>query len=82
MATAIMTSKGQITIPKSVRNSLHLHTGDRIEFVVHDSSEALLKPFTKGVDEVFGKLHDPKRAPVTVEEMNAALASRFRRKGQ
>lgn len=82
MTTATLTSKGQITIPKSVRNSLHLHTGDRLEFVVHDSSEALLRPFTKSVDEVFGKLHDPKQSPLTVEEMNAALASRFRRKSQ
>lgn len=82
MTTATLTSKGQITIPKSVRDSLHLHTGDRLEFVVHDSSEAVLRPFTKGVDEVFGKLHDPKRSPLTVEQMNAALASRFRRNSQ
>jgi AbrB family looped-hinge helix DNA binding protein len=79
MTTATLTSKGQITIPKSVRDCLRLHTGDRIEFVVHDSSEALLRPITKGVDEVFGKLHDPKRSPLTVEQMNAAVVSRFRR---
>ena len=82
MPTATLTSKGQITIPKSVRDSLRLHTGDRIEFVVQDSSQAVLRPITKGVDEVFGRLHDPKQSPVTVEQMNAALAGRFRRSGR
>ena len=80
MTTATVTSKGQITIPKSVRDSLHLHTGDRLEFVVRDASEAVLRPFSKGVDEVFGKLHDPTRVPLTVEQMNAAVAKRFRGK--
>ena len=78
MATATLTSKGQITIPKSVRDSLQLHTGDRIEFVVCDSNEALLRPITKSVDEVFGKLHTPGQVPLTVEEMDAAVADRFR----
>jgi len=33
MALATITTKGQVTIPKSVRNSLILCTGDKIEFV-------------------------------------------------
>ena len=78
MATATLTSKGQVTIPKAVRESLHLHTGDRIEFVVHDQSEALVKPITKTVDEVFGKLHDPSQPGLTVEEMDAAIAAQMR----
>jgi len=78
MTTATLTTKGQVTIPKSVRDSLHLHTGDRIEFVVRDSSEAILRPITKSVDEVFGKLHDPGQSRMTVEQMDAAVANRFR----
>ena len=78
MPTATLTSKGQITIPKAVRESLHLHSGDRIEFVVHGSSEALVRPITKSVDEVFGKLHDPDQPALTVEEMDAAIAAGMR----
>ncbi len=33
MATAKLTSKGQVTIPKEVRSRLGLHAGDDIEFV-------------------------------------------------
>ena len=39
MVTATLTSKGQLTIPKAVRDSLHLHTGDRVAFVVHGDDE-------------------------------------------
>ncbi|NOY80778.1 MAG: AbrB/MazE/SpoVT family DNA-binding domain-containing protein [Kiritimatiellaeota bacterium] len=78
MTTATLTTKGQVTIPKSVRDSLHLHAGDRIEFVVRDASEAILRPITKSVDEVFGKLHAPGQFPMTVEQMDAAVAKRFR----
>ena len=78
MATAKVTTKGQVTIPKSVRDSLHLHSGDRVEFVVRDDSEAVLRPINKSVDEVYGKLHDPDQPTRTVEEMNEAVARRFR----
>ncbi len=76
MPTATLTSKGQITIPKTVRDSLHLHSGDRVEFVLHGASEALVRPITKSVDEVFGKLHSPHQPALTVEEMDAAIAAR------
>lgn len=78
MARAKVTSKGQVTIPKSVRESLRLHSGDRVEFVVRNDSEAVLKPINKSVDEVFGRLHDPDQPAKTIEEMNAAVRKRFR----
>ena len=78
MVTATLTSKGQITIPKSVRRSLNLHTGDKVEFVVHGDSEAMLRPITKSVDDVFGSLHLPETAAKTVDEMNAAIRVRIK----
>lgn len=76
MATATLTSKGQITIPKQVRQSLNLHTGDSIEFVVR-GKEACIKSVSKSVDELFGMLHHPDQNPVSVEEMNASIAKRI-----
>ena len=78
MVTATLTSKGQLTIPKAVRDSLHLHTGDRVAFVVHGDTEALLKPVTKSVDEVFGRLHSAAQPRRTVEDMKVAVAKRLR----
>ena len=78
MVTATLTSKGQLTIPKAVRDSLHLHTGDRVAFVLHGDTEAVLKPVTKSVDEVFGRLYSAAQPRKSVEEMNAAVAKRVR----
>jgi antitoxin PrlF len=78
MVTATLTSKGQITIPKIVRDSLHLNSGDRIAFILRDHSEAVMKPVTKTVDQVFGKLHRSGEITRTVAEMNEAVARRFR----
>ena len=33
MSTAVLTTKGQVTIPKNVRDTMHLQMGDRIEFI-------------------------------------------------
>ena len=78
MVTATMTSKGQLTIPKAVRDSLRLHTGDRVAFVVHGDVEAVLKPVTKSVDEVFGRLYRPAQTRRSIGEMKAAVAARMR----
>jgi len=80
MVTATLTSKGQITIPKSVRRSLHLHTGDRIAFIVHGDHEATLMPVTKSVDEVFGSLHKHNMTTRSVADMNAAIRTRMKEK--
>ncbi len=43
MAVATITTKGRLTIPKSVREALMLSTGDKIEFVITNKREALLR---------------------------------------
>jgi antitoxin PrlF len=73
MALAILTSKGQVTIPKQVRDSLQLHSGDKVEFVITEKREALLRPITKKVDDVFGRLYKPGRKPVSIEKMNDGI---------
>ena len=78
MVTATLTTKGQITIPKVVRDSLRLHAGDRVAFVIHDDGEATFKPITKSVDDVFGRLHNPSGPRRTVTEMKRAVAKRMR----
>jgi antitoxin PrlF len=82
MVTATLTSKGQLTLPKVVRDSLHLHAGDRVMFVVHGDAEAVLQPLTKSVDEVFGRLHNPVQPCRSIDEMNAAVAKRTRSREQ
>jgi AbrB family looped-hinge helix DNA binding protein len=78
MTVATLTKKGQVTIPKSVRESMGLNTGDKLEFTLSDNGGAFFRPVTKKVDEVFGILHQPGRKAVSIEEMDAALKSKMR----
>ena len=78
MPSATITSKGQVTIPKAVRDSLKLHAGDKIEFVVTNKREALLRPISKKVDDVFGKLHKPNRKNISTREMDAAIRKKVK----
>ena len=82
MALATITTKGQVTIPKAVRDSLKLDTGDMIEFVVTKNGEALVRPISKKVDDVFGKLHKSGRKAVTVEAMDKAIARKMKRNAE
>lgn len=80
MVLATITAKGQITIPKSVRDKLALNTGDKIEFLVTDKKEALIRPKSKKVDDIFGKLHKPGRKAVSVDQMNKKIRQRMKEK--
>jgi len=78
MALATITSKGQVTIPKAVRDSLKLYAGDKIEFVITEEGQALLRPVTKKVDDVFGRLYKPGRKPISIDKMNAVVRQKMK----
>lgn len=80
MSTATLTTKGQITIPKNIRQCLKLQTGDKLDFTLTESGEVLLKPVTRRVDEVFGRLHRPGQASLTPADMDDAIRQRVARK--
>ena len=65
MATAMVTSKGQITVPKNVRTKLGLKAGHRVEFIETDAG-FLVKPATRDIRSLKGVLPKP-RHPVTIE---------------
>ncbi len=69
---ATLTSKGQITIPASVRKQLSLHTGDRLSFVVTDNRAELI-PLSQSVRSLKTILPKP-RKKLTLSEMEAAIA--------
>jgi antitoxin PrlF len=82
MALATLTTKGQVTIPKAIRDSLKLNTGDRIDIVVTGKREATIRPVSKKVDDIFCKLHKPGAKPVSVETMADAIRNRMKDKFQ
>lgn len=80
MPSATITSKGQITIPKAIRQALKVGAGDRLDFVVESEGRVVVRPGVTDVTDLKGLLHRPGRRPVTLEAMNAAIARQGRRK--
>jgi antitoxin PrlF len=74
MAKATVTSKGQITIPAKVRAALGLDAGDRVEFVEMEKGQFTMIAATRSVQELKGLFRHKVRKPVSIEEMNAAIA--------
>lgn len=73
MATATLTSKGQVTIPVQIRTSLGLGSGDRIEFVELEKGKYAIMAATHSVKDLKGMIRTPAK-PVSIEDMNAAIA--------
>jgi AbrB family looped-hinge helix DNA binding protein len=64
--------KGQATIPKAIREHLHLEPGDRIKFFVHpDGSVVILPKVSTSV--LKGIISPRKRQSVSVDEMSKAV---------
>jgi AbrB family looped-hinge helix DNA binding protein len=72
MSTATMTSKGQTTIPKEIREKLGLKPGDRIHFVTLPDGTVRLLAQNLPITALKGMLQKPRRA-LTVEDMNEAI---------
>jgi AbrB family looped-hinge helix DNA binding protein len=72
METAI-TSKGQATIPKAIREHLGLKPGDRVKFFLHPDGSVVLLPKLPAT-ALRGIVKSP-REPVTIEAMNEAIAA-------
>jgi antitoxin PrlF len=70
---AAVTSKGQITIPKSIREHLHVKAGDRVKFFIHPDGTVVLLPKLP-ITALRGLLRWKGR-PATIEDMNDAIAA-------
>ena len=71
---ATLSSKNQATIPKMVREYLHLKPGDRFKFFFQPDGAVVILPKIQ-TSRLKGSV--PKRnRPISVEEMNIAIRSR------
>ena len=71
MESAI-TSKGQATIPKAIREHLRLKPGDRVKFFIHpDGTVRLLPKLPASALRGMIKYRGP---TITIEQMNQAIA--------
>ena len=72
MAVVVLTSKGQMTLPKEIRDDLGVGPGDRLEFTKHGDGY-LLSP-RRSAKDLFAKYRRADRKPLSAEQMNDAIA--------
>ena len=73
MATATITSKGQVTIPKEIREYLRLETGTKVDFVINESGEVKVIPLNVPLERISGRLERKEKKAVSLAEMERAI---------
>lgn len=77
---AVITSQGQVTLPKPLREALDLGTGDRVTFVIDEDGTVRLIPKHGSVRRLKGCVPPPEK-PVSLEEIQRAIEAGAIRRG-
>ncbi len=80
MPSATITSKGQVTIPKKVRDQLHLKPGDTIDFEVDSHNTIHIVAKKRHHSKVAGILYREGQHPRSIEEMNEEITEYLKEK--
>lgn len=71
MPTSVITRKGQVTIPKAIRDEVDLAIGDRVSFVVRDR-EVVLRARRGSILDLEGSV-TPRRQPEDFDQARQAV---------
>ena len=74
MHTAKITSKGQVTIPRQVREDMGVTSGDRLDFVRMEDGHYAVVPASHSIKSLKGIIPRPKR-PISLDDMQAAIGA-------
>jgi antitoxin PrlF len=69
-AESTLTSKGQTTIPRDIRDRLHMKPGDRMSFTLMPDGTVLLRIKNKSVMSLGGSLRRKGQKPLPVEQLS------------
>lgn len=73
--TTKMTSKGQATVPRKIRDRLGLKSGDKMAFTMLSDGTVVMRPKTRRFADLAGSLTRPGQPKVAVENMNPFKAT-------
>jgi antitoxin PrlF len=80
MSTATLTTKGQTTIPKEIREGMSLEPGDTLDFHLLSDASATIRVRRGTLKDFIGVIHEPGRKAVGVAEGDAAIAASMKHK--
>ena len=70
-----MTTKGQVTVPREIRDRLGLKSGDKMAFTMLSDGTVVMRPKTRRLADLAGSLTRPGQPKVAVEDMNPFKAT-------
>lgn len=70
---ATLTSKGQITVPKEIRDRLKLDAGTTLDFQLLPDNTIMVRPIKPDARRIRGLLKSPHARPLSVAEMDQGL---------
>lgn len=73
MPATTVTSKGQVTIPKVIRDAMGVRPGDRVRFVRRSDGTVVVEPETVDVRSLAGILKGKLKRTLTIEAMDEAI---------
>ena len=80
---AKVTDKGQVTVPKKIRDKIGIVPGSRLDFALMEDGSVVVRLLARGSDNLFGVVRRQDQAPLSVEDMDDgivdAVTSRNRR---
>jgi len=65
-----LTSKGQTTIPKDIRDSLSMKAGDRMTFTLMPDATVVMRLKSKSLTELAGALYKKTQKPVPTDQLS------------
>jgi hypothetical protein len=77
MVSVTITAKNQVTLKKALLEAIGARPGDKLDVDIRRGSElvmSLRRPRTRTWDDLAGILERPGQRPVSIEEMNEAIA--------
>ena len=77
-----VTDKGQVTVPKSIRDRLGIHPGTKLEFELESDGTLRVRVLTRGSNGLYGLLAKPGEDPRSLDEMEAAVDSAVRERSR
>ena len=70
-----VTDKGQVTLPKAIRDRLGIRPGSKLEFELRPDNTLQVHVLARGSAGLFGLLARPSEAARTLEEMQAGVTA-------
>ena len=77
---ATLTSKGQITLPKEIRDRLGLDAGSMLDFQLLEDNTITARPVKPDARRIRGLLKSPHATPPTAVQVDEAVSKHLREK--